>query len=135
LPIATVGAMILNPEIKLLMVRTFKWSNLWGIPGGEIQTGETSVHALHREIMEETALEIHDVRFVLVQDCILTEEFYKPAHFILLNYLAHTKSSHVTLNEEADEYRWVTIEEAYNLPLNSATRYLLDQLQEKSLLP
>src|SRR5205807_10565782 len=35
-PIVTVGALIFDGEGKVLMVRTHKWSNLWGIPGGKI---------------------------------------------------------------------------------------------------
>ena len=33
-PEATVGALIFNDAGKVLMIRTHKWSNLWGIPGG-----------------------------------------------------------------------------------------------------
>lgn len=32
-PVATVGALVFNPRGDVLMVRTRKWSNLWGIPG------------------------------------------------------------------------------------------------------
>ena len=32
-PVATVGALIFNRRDEVLMVRTHKWSNLWGIPG------------------------------------------------------------------------------------------------------
>lgn len=126
-PVATVGALIINSEEKVLMIRTYKWSNKWGIPGGKIKTDETSHNALVREVKEETGLDVHDVEFVMVHDCIQSQEFYKPAHFLLLNYTAHTRSNSVTLNEEADEFRWVTIEEAYDLPLNTPTRALLDE--------
>ena len=68
------------------MVRTHKWSNLWGIPGGKIKWGETSEDGFRREIKEETALEVNEVAFVLVQDCIHSKEFYRDAHFVLLNY-------------------------------------------------
>ena len=63
------------------MVRTHKWSNLWGIPGGKIKWGEASVEALRREIEEETSLDVTDIEFVLVQDCIHSKEFYRDAHF------------------------------------------------------
>jgi 8-oxo-dGTP pyrophosphatase MutT (NUDIX family) len=108
------------------MVHTLKWSGLWGIPGGKIKAGESSEDALRREISEETDLPLSDIRFALVQDCIRSKEFYKPAHFVLLNYIAHTKKIQVTLNAEADEYRWCTLEECYQLNLNTPTRILLD---------
>ncbi len=68
------------------MVRTQKWSGLWGIPGGKIKFGETSIDALKREIKEETNLGVADIEFVLVQDCIHSKEFYRDSHFVLLNY-------------------------------------------------
>jgi phosphoglycolate phosphatase-like HAD superfamily hydrolase/8-oxo-dGTP pyrophosphatase MutT (NUDIX family) len=128
LPTATVGALIMDEANHVLMIRTYKWSNKWGIPGGKIKTHETSHAALIREIKEETALTITDIQFVLYHDCILSNEFYKPAHFILLNYTARTagRSPVVTLNHEADEYRWLTIEDALKLDLNLPTRTLLN---------
>ena len=125
-PTPTVGALIVGPEEKLLMVHTLKWSGLWGIPGGKIKGGETSEEALHREILEETGLPICSIRFALAQDCIRSKEFYKPAHFVLLNYSAYTQKHHVTLNEEADEYRWCTLAECEQLSLNTPTRILID---------
>lgn len=125
-PIATVGALIYNPEGKVLMLRTHKWSGLWGIPGGKPKFGESSEEALRREVKEETNLEIRDIRFVVVQDCIHSSEFYRDAHFVLLNYTCRTEGGEVILNDEAEEFRWVTIEEAFKLPLNNPTRVLLE---------
>src|SRR5882762_8535444 len=76
-PIVTVGGLIFNSAGQVLMIRTHKWSNLWGIPGGKIKWGEASVDALRREIKEETDLDIDDVRLVLTQDCIHSKEFYR----------------------------------------------------------
>ena len=131
-PIPTVGALIVGPDKKLLMVHTVKWSGLWGIPGGKIKGGEASEDALRREILEETNLTLTDIQFALAQDCIRSKEFYKPAHFVLLNYLATTSQSAVTLNAEADEYRWCTLEECYQLPLNTPTRILLDWYKSRT---
>jgi ADP-ribose pyrophosphatase YjhB (NUDIX family) len=125
-PIVTVGALIYDGQDQVLLVRTHKWSDLWGIPGGKIKWGEPSEGALAREIKEETNLEIADVKFVMVQDCIHSKEFYRDAHFILLNYTCRcVGSTEVTLNDEAREFRWVTLKEAMELPLNEPTQRLL----------
>jgi ADP-ribose pyrophosphatase YjhB (NUDIX family) len=121
-----VGALIFNPAGEVLLVRTRKWSNLWGIPGGKIKLGERSVDALRRELKEETNLDVEEITFVMVQDCIHSREFYRDAHFLLLNYTCRSEEpSGVALNAEAQEYRWVDPTEALGLALNQPTRTLL----------
>jgi phosphoglycolate phosphatase-like HAD superfamily hydrolase/ADP-ribose pyrophosphatase YjhB (NUDIX family) len=133
-PIATVGALIFNAAGEVLMVRTHKWSDLWGIPGGKIKWGESSEDALRREIREETNLEIKDIEFVLVQDCIRSKEFYRDAHFILLNYTCTCGGQMpVRLNEEAREFRWVSIETALQMQINAPTRKLLLAVQDRRM--
>ena len=128
-PVVTVGALIFDPEGKALMIRTHKWSNLWGIPGGKVKWGETCLEALRREIKEETNLEIQEVGFVLVQDCLHSKEFYRDAHFVLLNYTCQCVGEpRVCLNDEAREFRWVTLDEALEMPINQPTRTLLLQV-------
>jgi phosphoglycolate phosphatase-like HAD superfamily hydrolase/ADP-ribose pyrophosphatase YjhB (NUDIX family) len=125
-PVATVGGLISNADGEVLLVRTQKWSNLWGIPGGKIKFGERSVDALRRELREETGLEVEDIRFVMVQDCIRSREFYREAHFLLLNYSCRIAGTpRVVLNDEAQEFRWVRPEAALTLTLNQPTRVFL----------
>jgi phosphoglycolate phosphatase-like HAD superfamily hydrolase/ADP-ribose pyrophosphatase YjhB (NUDIX family) len=127
-PLATVGAVIFNQAGEVLMIRTQKWSDLWGIPGGKIKWGEPSETALRREIKEETDLEVTDIRFVLVQDCIHSKEFYRDAHFVLLNYTCRAVAQNpaVVLNDEGREFRWLSPAEAMKLPLNHPTKVLLE---------
>ena len=108
------------------MIRTHKWSNLWGIPGGKTKWGETSEDALRREIKEETNLEVTNIKFALVQDCIHSKEFYRDAHFVLLNYTCRCAGKpRVKLNDEAREFCWVTLKQALAMPINQPTRKLL----------
>jgi len=129
-PVPTVGALVFNTLGQVLLVRTHKWSDLWGIPGGKIKWGEPSVEALRREIKEETNIEITNIEFVLAQDSIHSQEFYRDAHFVLLNYTCQSASgTEVILNDEAREFRWLPLTEAMKLPLNQPTRTLLEVVQ------
>lgn len=133
-PIATVGALIHDGAGEVLMIRTHKWGNRWGIPGGKIERGETSLAALHREILEETSLVIEDVQFVMVQDSIDSPEFMRPEHFLLLNYTARAPSGAVYLNDEAEEFLWLTPADALMLDLNQATRTLITEVMARNMI-
>ena len=113
------------------MIRTHKWGDRWGIPGGKIEQGEGALDAIKREIREETALEIGKIEFVIAQDCMNSEEFQSEQHFVLLNYMAHRKAGEVVLNEEAEKFRWCHLEEALELDLNTPTRILLEACKHK----
>lgn len=133
-PVPTVGALIRDDSGRVLMIRTHKWRHKWGIPGGKIRRGETSINALKREIREETALEIDQIRFALVQDCIDSPEFERPEHFLLLNYIARSASTAVQLNDEAEEFLWLSPADALSLDLNHPTRFLLVEAMERGLI-
>ena len=127
-PLATVGALIFNAKNEALMIRTHKWSGKWGIPGGKIKRGETALAALRREIKEETNLAVTNIEFVLVQDCISSKEFYRDAHFVLLNYICRAagKKLNVILNDEGFEFRWLPLAAVKKLKLNRPTRILVE---------
>lgn len=125
-PQVTVGALVEGPSGRVLLVRTRKWRGAWGVPGGKIDFGETMVGALEREFLEETGLEVVDVRPGPVQEAVLSDEFHVPAHFVLLNFFARVGREDVRLNDEAEAYAWVSPQEALTMPLNSFTRVLVE---------
>ncbi len=131
-PVATVGGLIFDDQGKALLVRTRKWSDLYGIPGGKIEYGESMHAAFVREIKEETGLDIEDVQFVMIQDCIEHPEFYRPRHFLLVNYRAKVIGTqpHVKLNYESEAYLWAAPRDAMGLTLNGPTRSLLEKILE-----
>ena len=131
-PVVTVGALVFDDAGKVLLVRTHKWSDLWGIPGGKVRYGESCEDALRRELKEETNLRVVDITFVLVQDCIHSKEFYRDAHFVLLNYICRAPGRQsVQLNDEAREFRWLKLTESVKLAVNQPTRVLLDAVADK----
>jgi len=122
-PEAIVGVLIFNQEGKIFLMLSPKWRKKYGLPGGHIEYGETIEETAKREIKEETELDIFDIEFLMVQECIFSEEFYKKKHFIFLDYIAKTKDINVILDgQEGTEHVWTTIDEALELPLNPYTK-------------
>jgi len=132
-PLLTVGALIVDRGGNVLMIKTHKWSDKWGIPGGKVKWGEPLEGGLIRETMEETGLTIDNIRFITIQEAIKSKVFHKEAHFILVNYIAsvNTVKPEVTLNDEAEDYQWVTPQIAYNMDINEYTKVLLQKYLEE----
>lgn len=135
LVIPTVGGVVQDPRGRILLVRTRKWSGLYGLPGGKVDYGETLQMAFAREVREETGLEVYDTRFVTIYDCIESEEFIKPRHFLLINYAARTRHPEpLRPNYELDEALWLRPDEALSMSLNQPTRALLERLIDDGTL-
>ncbi len=130
-PLATVGALVVGPSGRVLLIRTHKWRDRWGVPGGKIEYGETMASAVRREVLEETGLDLDDVRWAPVQEAVESHEFHRPAHFVLLNFVARSASEQVHLNEEAQAFAWVKPEEALTMDLNRPTAVLVRHFLER----
>lgn len=126
-PLATVGALVTNPEGLVLIVRTGKWRGTWGVPGGKVEWGETLEAALLREFREEVGLELERVRFALLQEAVDDPQFHQSAHFVLINYFAFSPTSAITPNHEIEEWAWLTPKQALEHPLNTFTRLLVQR--------
>ncbi len=120
-PEATVGALIVDPAGRMLLLRSHKWGGRYVVPGGHVELGETLEAALHREVMEETGLTIYDVHLLLTQEFIFDPAFWRPGHFIFFDYACRTEGGEVRLNDEAEEYVWVTGDAALQLPVDPYT--------------
>jgi nucleoside triphosphatase len=130
-PEPTVGALILNPEGALFLMRSHKWRGHYVVPGGHIELGESMVQALHREVKEETGLDIHDVEFLCFQEFIYDEAFWKRRHFIFFDFVCRADSTEAVLNSEAEEYRWIWPEDALDLPVEPYTRRAIQAYLER----
>ena len=129
-PRVCVGVIIQNPKGEMLVVRSHKFGHRWIVPGGGIEWGEKGEEAARREALEETGLRITDVTFLQAEECIFPEEFHKEQHFIFFDYYAKTTDTEVTLNDEAEEYRWVLPEEALSMDLNVSTKGFIEKFIE-----
>jgi len=129
-PIPAVAALIAAPDQRVLLVRTVKWSGLWGVPGGKVNYGETLEAALRREMLEEVGLELQNIRFAFNAELIEDEDFHKPMHFVSAEYLARSSHNKVVTNNEIETFAWVTLREALEYRVNRYTRVLIEYALE-----
>lgn len=126
-PEPVVGAFIFNGEGKLLLMKSHKWSDLHVVPGGHVEIGETIVEALKREVKEETNLDVVDPEFICFWEFIQGEEFHEKKHMIFLNHKVTAINSDIILNNEGQEYLWVSPKDALKLPLEHYTRMTIEE--------
>lgn len=129
-PAPTVGVFIFNSNGELLLLQSHKWPGRSVVPGGHVELGETLEQTVLREAKEETGLDVYDLEFICFQECIYDPAFWKPRHFIFFDYAAKTDSLDVQLNDEAEGYRWVKLDETLDLPPDSYTRYAIEKYLE-----
>ena len=132
-PHPTVGALIFNPEGNLLLVRSHKFHDKYVVPGGHIEVGEKMVDAVVREAKEETGLDIYDPQLIFFQEFIQDETFWKKMHFIFFDFACKTDSSEVVLNDEAEAYVWVTLEEALTMNVDTYTINAIRELMRQRI--
>lgn len=116
-PFLAVSAAIMR-DCKVLAVRRARQPalNLYTMPGGVVEIGETLTDAVKREVREETALEIEPVALAGHREAILRDrEGRVERHFIILCFAARWLSGEPALNEELDDARWLTLAELSGL--------------------
>ncbi len=121
LPEATVGGLIFNANGELFLMKSDKWNGKFCIPGGHIELGETMKEAVEREIKEETNLDVSDVQFHSLQDCVFSKYFHKKRHFIFVDFVCKAVSDAVVLNNEATDYTWIKLNEIEKYPIEAYT--------------
>jgi len=129
-PEPTVGALIFNEKDQLLIVKTHKWHGNYTIPGGHVELGEHLMDALEREIKEETGLVLTGADFLGFQEFVYDECFWEHKHFIFFDFVCRVKPGEVQLNDEAEDYAWVDLDEVDHYPIDDYLRHSLDLIRK-----
>jgi ADP-ribose pyrophosphatase YjhB (NUDIX family) len=116
-PYLAVSAAIMR-DGKVLAVRRARKPaiNLYTMPGGVVEIGETLIEAVKREVREETALEIEPVALAGHREAIMRDAQGRvERHFIIMCFAARWLRGEAVLNEELDDARWLTPNELQGL--------------------
>jgi ADP-ribose pyrophosphatase YjhB (NUDIX family) len=120
-PFLAVSATIYR-DGRVLLVRRARapGRDLFSLPGGVVEAGETLAEAVTREVMEETGLTVEPVqlaghREVIVRDANGAVE----RHFVILSFACRWIAGEATLSDEVAETRWIAPGELAHLKTTS----------------
>jgi len=108
-PFLAVSAAIIR-DGKVLVVRRARRPalNLYTLPGGAVELGETLHEAVIREVREETQLTIEPRAFAGHREVIVRDGQGKvERHFVIMCFAARWIAGEAVLNEELDDARWL----------------------------
>ncbi len=111
-PLVGIGVMIVKDGKMLLGKRKGKHvPGVYAWPGGHLEYMESFEEGAKREVMEETGLEIENIRFISVFNI----KSFAPKHYVNLTLLADWKSGEakVTEPDKCESWDWYEFE---NLP-------------------
>jgi ADP-ribose pyrophosphatase YjhB (NUDIX family) len=116
-PFLAVSAAIVR-DGKVLVVRRARAPalNLYTMPGGVVEAGETLTEAISREVREETALEIEPVALAGHRETIVRDAQGRvERHFVILCFASRWRAGEPLLNDELDDARWLAPSELAGL--------------------
>lgn len=95
-------ALILNDGKYLALHKSIAKHNLYELPGGRMEFGETAEETLIREVKEETNLIVEPIKLLDTWNFIAKD--YQVTGII---YLCKIKEGSLTLSDEHDKYEWL----------------------------
>ena len=105
-PQLAVSAAIFRDDRILLVRRARSPANgFYSLPGGRVEFGETLHTALHREVLEETALEIEIVGLAGWREVLPTTS--GGGHYLIMSFAARWTRGEPRLNDELDDFKWL----------------------------
>jgi 8-oxo-dGTP pyrophosphatase MutT (NUDIX family) len=125
------AAMIKDGDRYLLVRHVEGW---WTFPGGAVDPGETPAEAARRETREEAGVEVelHSIAGVFggYPDFRGTYANGDEVAWVTTLFEARIVDGEPhPADDETAEVGWVTVEEAYALPLSPSTRHMLERLE------
>jgi len=127
-PVVGVGGVIISDGRALLVRRgSPPLEGQWSIPGGMLESGETLLLGVRRELLEETGIEVKVLELIEVFERInLDGEGKARYHYVVLDYLCEAVRGEARAGSDVTEVAWATPAELAQFALTeTATRVIL----------
>jgi len=118
-PFVGVGVVVWRGDEVLLIERgKGPVSGNWSLPGGKQELGETVRETAHREIKEETGIDIDIVALLDVVDLVRHDKEGRVRfHYTLVDFTAEWRAGEAVAGDDAAAVRWVPFAEIDNYNL------------------
>jgi 8-oxo-dGTP diphosphatase len=116
-PFLAVSAAILR-DGRILLVRRARapGRDLFSLPGGVVEAGETLAEAVAREVLEETSLTVEPVQLAGYREVIVRDaDGAVERHFVILPFACRWRAGEAVPSDEVAEARWVKPDEIADL--------------------
>ena len=87
------------------------WFGKWICPGGRLETGETLVEGVRREIKEETSLDVEASGRPIVFDRIVKSDSKTKLHVIYVDYVSKVVGGELKASSDVGVVRWFSMKE------------------------
>jgi len=123
-PLVGVGAVVICAgKILLEKRKNDPGKGKWSIPGGLVELGESAEETVIREVNEETGLKVEKPEHIDVVDNITKDENGEVKyHFVIVDYLVKLKGGTLKASSDAEELKWVALDEVENYDLTKTFR-------------
>jgi len=105
---------------KVLLTRRAD-NGRWCLPGGGMESGESTAEACEREVLEETGLTVLVKRLIGVYsnpDQLVIYPDGNKAFFVVLNFEVEIISGELTLSDETTEFGYFSLKEMEGMPMH-----------------
>ena len=131
-PVVGVGGVVVSNGRVLLVRRGAPPSvGQWSIPGGMLESGETLLEGVRRELAEETSVEVRVLDLVEVFERIDLDGAGKTRyHYVVLDYLCEAIRGEARAGSDVTDVAWVAASELAPYELTpTATRVIHKALE------
>lgn len=128
-PVLGVGAIILDVDRILLVERGREpLKGYWSLPGGMLETGETLLEGVKREILEETGLVIQPLQIAEVFERIMRDaEGRSEYHYVLIDYLCLAIGGTLAAGDDVSRAEWVLRKDLPGIRLTEGTLSVIEK--------
>jgi 8-oxo-dGTP diphosphatase len=118
--LAVSAAIYRNGRILLVRRARNPGRDLFSLPGGVVEAGETLAEAVAREVLEETSLTVEPVQLAGYREVIVRDADGRvERHFVILPFACRWRAGEASPSDEVPEARWVKPAEIADLKTTS----------------